>query len=148
MRDDFRDHRVILRADRLADRDAGIDAYSRPARQLQHAHPPTRREKAAGRILGVYARLDGVPLRRRRQAVQPLPGGDAQLPLDEVDPVHGLGDRMLDLQTSVHLQEVVAGRLLRVGDELDRPRADVAACSRQCDALAREDGAQRPVHRR
>jgi hypothetical protein len=37
---------------------------------------------------------------------QRLAGGDAQLPLDQVEPGDHLGDRVLDLQARVHLHEV------------------------------------------
>ena len=63
----------------------------------------------------------GIAVLRQRQR---LAGRDAQLPLDEVEARHHLGDRMLDLQARVHLHEVEAAVLL--GDELDRARADVA----------------------
>ena len=36
---------------------------------------------------------------------KPLTGGDAQLQLDEIEARHELGDRVLDLQARVHLQE-------------------------------------------
>ena len=62
---------------------------------------------------------------------QPLAGGDAQLPLDEVLPGDHLGHRMLDLQPRVHLHEVEAAVL--VGDELDRAGADVADGARGRD---------------
>ena len=40
---------------------------------------------------------------------QPLSGGDADLPLHQVQPGDQLGDRVLHLQAGVHLQEVEAG---------------------------------------
>ena len=55
---------------------------------------------------------------------QRLPGGDAQLPFDEILAGDHLGDRVLDLQAGVHLHEVE--RAVLVGDELDRAGADVA----------------------
>ena len=47
---------------------------------------------------------------------QALSGRDPDLLADQVDPQHGLGDRVLDLESGVHLQgvEVVAGN-----DEFD-----------------------------
>ena len=42
-------------------------------------------------------------LLRQRQR---LAGGDAQLPLDQVEPGDHFGHRMLDLQPRVHLHEV------------------------------------------
>ena len=55
---------------------------------------------------------------------QRLAGGDLQLPFDEVHPRDQLGDRVLDLQPGVHLQEVEVP--VGVEEELDRPRALVA----------------------
>ena len=59
-------------------------------------------------VFGVDARLDrraaaGDFGLRQRQA---LARGDAELPLDEIEPRHRLGDRMLDLQAGVHLEEI------------------------------------------
>src|SRR5581483_3410390 len=51
-------------------------------------------------------------------------GGDADHLLDEVDAGDELGDRMLDLQARVHLQEVE--RAVLAGDELHRAGAVVA----------------------
>ncbi len=53
---------------------------------------------------------------------QPLTERDAQLPLHEVEPGDHLGDRMLDLQARVHLDEM---ETCRVGDELDCAGIDV-----------------------
>ena len=60
------------------------------------------------RILGVEARLDGMAARAdlllaRRQR---FARRHAQLPFDEIVAGDHLGDRMLDLQPRVHLDEV------------------------------------------
>ena len=70
---------------------------------------------------------------------QRLARGDAQLPLDQVEPGDHLGHRMLDLQPRVHLHEVEAA--VGVGDELDRAGADVA------DRLAPRRPRPRPSRR-
>ena len=54
---------------------------------------------------------------------QRLAGGDADLPLDEVDAGDHLGDRVLDLQAGVHLEEEELAVLV---DELDRAGVVVA----------------------
>src|SRR5215472_19340811 len=59
---------------------------------------------------------------------QCLAGRDPQLPFDEVEPGHHLGDRMLDLQPGVHLDEIKA---LAVGDELNRAGPDIANGARR-----------------
>ena len=64
-----------------------------------------------------------------------LAGRDEELQLDEVDPLAAdpddlLGDRVLDLEAGVHLEEVeLAGRV--VEQELDRAGAGVAALLRR-----------------
>ncbi len=95
---------------------------------------PGRGQEALVGILGVDARLDrmagdGELVLRSRQR---LAEGDAQLPLDQVEPGDHLGHRVLDLQPRVHLHEIEAA--VGMGDELDRARADVA------DRLRRFDG--------
>ena len=64
---------------------------------------------------------------RQRQALR-----DLQLQPHEVDPGHGLGDGMLDLDARVHLQEIELPLL--VEQELDGARADIA------DRLGGADG--------
>ena len=48
---------------------------------------------------------------------QRFAGRDADHLFDQVDPGDQLGDRMLDLKTGVHLQEIK--RFILAGDELD-----------------------------
>ena len=56
-------------------------------------------------ILGVQPGLDGVAARGRRSGVEAAAVGDEQLQADEVETGGGLGDRVLDLQPGVHLEE-------------------------------------------
>src|ERR1700761_141276 len=65
-------------------------------------------------------------LLRKRQR---FPRGNAQLPLDEIEPCNHLRYRMLDLQPRVHLHEVEAAALLH--DELHGPSSDVADRTRR-----------------
>ena len=60
----------------------------------------------------------------RAVEVEPLAARDPDLPLHEIHAGHHLGDRMLDLQPGVHLEEVEAAVL--VEEELDRARVGVA----------------------
>ena len=92
----------------------------REVHQLAH-----RRREAGVGILGVHARLDGVPrvgdlLLPQRQG---LAGRDPELPLDQIEPGDLLGHRVLHLQTRVHLHEVEMST--RLDDELHRPGAHV-----------------------
>ena len=79
------------------------------------------------RVLGVDAHLDGVTAALRQDLVlghrQRFAGRDADLPLDEVDAGDHLGDRVLDLQAGVHLEEEELAVLV---DELDRAGVVVA----------------------
>ena len=86
--------------------------------------PGDGREVAVG-VLGVEPGLDGVPGLGRLLAVQPAAAGHVQLQPDQVDAGGDLGDRVLDLQPGVDLEEreqPVAG----VVEELDGAGAAVA----------------------
>ena len=78
--------------------------------------------------------------RRRREERQGLPGGNAQLPLDQVEAGDHLGHRMLDLQPRVHLHEE---GVLALHDELDRAGGDIADRARRGDGGLVQPGAQR-----
>ena len=66
------------------------------------------------------------PVAGRRPGSKPSgsPEAIAQLPLDEVEAGHELGDGVLDLEAGVHLQEVELAVLV---EELDGAGVDVAA---------------------
>jgi hypothetical protein len=77
-------------------------------------------------MLGIDAAFDGMALDddvllldRERQA-----RSDPDLLVDEVDPGDHLGDRMLDLDSGVHLDEIELAILV---EELDRAGADDTA---------------------
>ena len=82
-------------------------------------------EEACLGAFGVHPRLEGMArqLELRLRLRQRLACRHPELPLDEVHARHHLGDGVLDLQPGVHLHEVEGGRIRRVRDELDRPRA-------------------------
>ncbi len=61
---------------------------------------------------------------------QRLAGRDAKLPFDEIEPGHRLGDRVLDLQPRVHLDEI---ERTAFGDEFDSAGADIADRARRGD---------------
>ena len=89
-----------------------------PAGSTSPSTVPACGQEAAGRVLGVEPRLDGVPVEGDVALVerQPLAGRDPDLLLDQVEAGDQLGDRVLDLQPGVHLQEeevVAAGRRRR-----------------------------------
>ena len=124
-RDDLGDHGVVVGRDDVADRDAGVDADPRPGRQPQQLHRPGRGGEVVLGVLGVEPGLDRVPVLGRRVALQPAPGGDVELQLDDVQAGGRLGDRVLDLQPGVDLEEgeQLLGRLVQ---ELHGARAHVA----------------------
>ena len=76
--------------------------------------------KSVPRVLGVEARLDGVAVAADvgLAEAERLAGGDAQLVGDEVAAGDELGDRMLDLEPRVELQEVEACRRRSAGTRL------------------------------
>ena len=143
--DQLGDHRVVVRADGVALVEAAIDARGRFAaleadmrRPARHLHRAGGRQEVGVGVLGADAGLDRVAgqaqvgLRHRQR----LAGGDAQLPLDQILPGHGLGHRVLDLQPRVHLHEVGAEVAVCecLGDEFDGAGADIA------DRLGRRHG--------
>ena len=90
-----------------------------------------------GDVLGRQARLDRVAVDRDvvLGEAQRLARGDAELLGDEVAAGDLLGDRVLDLDAAVALEEeVLAGR--GVDHELDGPEVDVADRAGERDRVA------------
>src|SRR5215204_277553 len=102
---------------------------------MQVPDAASRRQKAILRIFTRYAALDRPATWRDRflRERQSLSRRYAQLPLHEVDARHELRDRVLDLQSRIHLEEVVPA--VPIEQELARARIDVA-------------GGRRGAHRR
>ncbi len=98
--------------------EAGVDA-----RHLEQPEGAALRAPVARGVLGVEAHLDGVAARLRRLSGQAGALGDLQLQAHQVDAVHALGHRVLDLEPRVHLQERDG---VPLDEELDGARADVA----------------------
>src|SRR5215469_533893 len=112
-------HRVALRVPRVHP-DAGAGRLA----PLGY-HPGAGQE--AARVLGIHPQLDRVPVRPDRARVEAhrFTRGDAELLLHQIEPGDQFGDRMLDLEPRVHLQEhEVPGS--DVHQALDRPGAAVA----------------------
>ena len=81
--------------------------------------------------------------------VEPLAARDADLPLHQVDAGHHLGDRMLDLQARVHLEEVeravvveqeLDGAGVGVADRLARPPPRPSSCGARSSGDTASDG--------
>ena len=85
------------------------------------------------RILGVDAALDGVAAQRDvlLRERQRLAGGDADLQVHQVESGDQFGDRMLDLQARIHLEEIEIALLIH--QELDRAGVGVAGGLRDPD---------------
>ena len=83
------------------------------ARDVEAVHRARLRLPVLGRVLGVEPDLDRWPRGAGGSAVRRAPVGDPQLQLDQVEPGDALGDRVLDLQPGVHLQEVEASAVAR-----------------------------------
>ena len=103
-------------------------------------------------VLGVDADLDVMaPLQRPHLGLgqrQRLARGDADLPFDEVDARDHFGDRVLDLQPGVHLEEEEVTVLV---DELHRAGVVVADGLRRLDCCLTHgvlDAVQQPGRRR
>jgi hypothetical protein len=92
--------------------DAGVVAHAGSLRQAQPLDLARRRRELAERILGVEAHLDRMAARldRVELGTERFALGDRELGDDDVEAGDHLGDRMLDLQPGVHLQEVEACR--------------------------------------
>src|SRR6185436_15663763 len=88
--------------------DATVIAYSRPTRDMQVSDSPGRWQEAILRILSVNTAFNCVSLptnvfllERKWRAI-----GNGDLLTNKIDPGHQLGDGMLNLQASIHLQEI------------------------------------------
>ena len=124
-RDDLGDHRVVVGRDDVALRDAGVDPDAGAQRELQQPHGARRGRKVVVGILGVQPGLDGVAELGRAFALESTAAGDDDLQLHQVEAGGDLGDRVLDLQPGVDLEER-EDLLLRLVEELHRAGAAVA----------------------
>ncbi len=126
--DHLGDHRVELRRDDVARRHPGVDPDAGAGRQGEVLDQARGGREVALRVLGGEPGLDGVPAGGRLGRAdlrQRAARRDVQLQLDDVDAGGGLGDRVLDLQPGVDLEErqqLLAGLV----EELHRPGVDVA----------------------
>ena len=122
--DQLGDHRIVIRRDAIAGIDPAIDAHMHAACRVIAGHHSGRGGEVE-RVLGVDAafdrmagELDVLLLHRQRLARR-----DPDLLAHQVEAGDGLGHRMLDLQSGVHLDEV---ELAVFPQELDRARAAIA----------------------
>ena len=141
--------RVVVRADGVARVAGRVDADAAAGRGLEPAQHAAAGQERAVRPhgLGVDPRLHGDPARRRVQR-QPAESGavrDAQPELDQVQPGDLFGDRMLDLQPGVDLEE---GDLVVLDQELGGGQPGVTGRAGQRRRGRRQPGPDRVAHRR
>ena len=136
--DDLGEQRVVVRRHRRAGLEVRVDPD--PGARGEHRagdRPRAGQEVPAG-VLGVDPALDRVPGERDvllRSAQRPALG-DRDLLGDDVEAGDRLGDRVLDLDAGVDLEEVEL-LAFRVDEELDRARAPVAQVLAERDRRAR-----------
>ena len=104
------DHRIVVHRDLRTVQNTRV-ATNALARRLDVLRQQTqRRQEVATRILRVHTRLDRVSVALQRPVDQTvgqlLAGGDPEHLLHQILARHHLRDRVLHLQTRVHLQEV------------------------------------------
>ena len=111
---------------------AGIQPYAKAGRAAISADLAVVRYEVVLRILGGDAALERVTIQTdvglsRHPALgraDARPGGDADLRLHQIDTGRALGDRVLDLDARIHLDEVIPA-VVGILQELDRARAGV-----------------------
>ncbi len=159
--DDLADHGVVVRRHKVIGVNMRIHAHARAAGHVPGGDPAGRRDKLV-RVFGIDTALDGVAfdfdlaLRER----QLFTGRHLDLGFDDVHACHPFRDRMLDLHTGVHLDEIKLTVFVQklksagtaVADFLDGCHATVSNFLNQ---LARDAGRRRllnhflvtPLHR-
>src|SRR5262245_48360785 len=117
--------RIVVYRNLYPLRDSALEANAGAGRKHETRHAPRRRQEPLGRVLRVDPALDApavllnlvLPPRKRRAR------RDGELGLHDVSPRDLLRDRVLHLQSRIHLEEVE----VRAGDdELDGSRILVA----------------------
>ena len=124
LHDQLADQRIVIGRDHIALIDGGIDAHADAARRMIIKDLARRGPESRG-MFGVDAAFDGVAAQldiglgvgERRAA------GDLDLLDDEIEAGNHLGDRMLDLDAGIHLDEIELAILV---EELDGAGAGIA----------------------
>ena len=125
--DELGDHRVEQPRDAVALDDSRVDPDTRAGREAQRADPAGCRQEVRGRVLAVDAELERVAARLDVVVAQRLSRGDPQLLADQVDAADLLGDRVLDLQARVDLEERDGAVERRRGTRTSRRRRTSAS---------------------
>ena len=143
-RDELGDHRVVRGTDLVPLAHTGVDAD--PLGQSQPLEPAGLRQERA-RILRIQPDLDRMAAQVTvcYKVGQGLSGRDVELLAHDVDARHELGDRMLDLDPRVELEEP---EVAAVEDELGGAGALVADRAREGDRGVAHRRPQLGVERR
>ena len=135
--DQLADHRVVGAADDVTGLHAAVETNPRVLRHRDAGDRAGGGHEACRRVLGVQPHLDGVAAQLDvvLDDGHAVARGDPQLLVHQVHAGDELRDRVLDLQTGVHLQEVVAfGAVgVAVDEELTRSGVDVAHLAGHAD---------------
>ena len=122
--DELGQQRVERAADHVAGRHAAVDADAGAAGHAQDVDGSGGGEEAESWVLAVDAELEGMAVGNWVGVVDRAALGNAELLAHEVDPGDLLGDRVLDLQAGVDLEE--RDRAVLADQELAGACADVA----------------------
>ena len=132
--DQLGDHRVVVRRHFPARLQRVLDAH--PIRHPPQPQASALRHEAGLGILCAQPHFDGVALEAHFMLLerQRLTRSDPQLQFHQIETGDGLGDGMLNLETGVHLHEVVMNLgAFRIEQELQRARTLVANGERGLD---------------
>jgi hypothetical protein len=130
--DQLADQAVVVGRNLVALIDPGIDPHAEPAGRVVMADRAGRGHEGV-RVFGIDAAFDGVALETISfwRTERPAPEATRELLVDQIDAGDRLGDRMLDLQAGVHLDEVELAVLI---EEFDRARAAIAQLAHRVGA--------------
>ena len=153
--DHLDEHRVERGIGRHSDVGGGVAPDSRPAGQVQggdravgRAHRPVDRDR-----FGVDPHLDGGSSGSRERLgqsdlIELVSGCDEQLGSYQIQPPDGLGDRVLDLEPRVGLDEPARGGVVAVDQELDGGQPPEVERGTETEGLGFELPARGHVDRR
>src|SRR5690606_16226505 len=144
--DELGDHRVIVRRHRIAGKHVRIHAHARTARRVPGPDPAWAGGELV-RVLGIDAAFDrmAAQLDVALAQIELLASGDTQLLLDQIDAGDHFGDRMLDLDAGVHLDEEELAVFIQ---ELERARTAIPHLAAGLGTALADALDQRPVDAR
>ena len=135
--DDFGDHRIVIRWNRVAGVGVGVDADASPAWCVVEVDIAWARLKIFLWILGVDSAFDRVTARLGLNdiATQMFASGNLYLLLYEIASINLLGDRMFHLNTGIHFHEVEVSVIVdKILDSAGICVADALAEANRCFA--------------